>query len=479
MPTLQFLGASGGVTGSKYLLSSDRARILIDCGMFQGRRESEALNWQPLPVDPASVQAVVLTHAHIDHTGYLPRWIRLGYAGPVYCTHGTADLCAIMLPDAGYLQEEEAHHANRHGWSRHHPAEPLFTLLDAQRSLRQLRAIAYGQTVEVAPGMRATFHPAGHIIGSASVTIEVEEARGRTVIVFSGDVGRPGSVLLADAERPTAADYLLIESTYGDRLHPPGHVAARLAEVVRSALARGGMLLFPAFAVGRAQELLYLLRRLEDAGQIPSLDTFLDSPMAIDASEITRAHREDLNAEAAAIATADATALAPRKLHIVRDAEHSKAINRLLGPGVIVSASGMCTGGRIRHHLHQRLPDARHTVCIVGYQALGTPGRALLEGARELTIFGERVPVRATIAHIEGLSAHADRSQLLDWLEKLEAPPRQVFIVHGEPEAACALEDAIAGRYGFATCVPTLGQTVTLAAGSATDVHEPLVGRVT
>lgn len=462
MLSLTFLGASGGVTGSKYLLASDCARILIDCGMFQGQREEEALNWEALPVDPASVQAVVLTHAHLDHTGYLPRWIRLGYTGPVFCTHGTADLCAIMLPDAGFLQEEEAQHANRHGWSRHRPAEPLFTLLDAQRALRQLHPVAYHQPIEVAPGMRVSFQPAGHIIGSASLTIEVEDSHGTTTIVFSGDVGRPGAVLLGEGERPKQADYLLIESTYGDRLHPAGHVATHLAEVVQAAVARGGMLLIPAFAVGRAQEVLYLLRRLEDAGHIPALDTFLDSPMAIDASEITRHHREDLNAEAAALATADPAALAPRKLHVVRDAAQSKALNRIVGPGVIVSASGMCTGGRIRHHLRQRLADARHTVCIVGYQAYGTPGRALLEGARELKLFGEQVPVRATIAHINGLSAHADQAQLLDWLEELEAPPSRIFIVHGEPEAARALEERIAARYGFATTVARRGETVAL-----------------
>lgn len=462
MLSLTFLGASGGVTGSKYLLASDCARILIDCGMFQGQREEEALNWEALPVDPASVQAVVLTHAHLDHTGYLPRWIRLGYTGPVFCTHGTADLCAIMLPDAGFLQEEEAQHANRHGWSRHRPAEPLFTLLDAQRALRQLHPVAYQQPIEVAPGMRVSFQPAGHIIGSASLTIEVEDSHGTTTIVFSGDVGRPGAVLLGEGERPKQADYLLIESTYGDRLHPAGHVATHLAEVVQAAVARGGMLLIPAFAVGRAQEVLYLLRRLEDAGHIPALDTFLDSPMAIDASEITRHHREDLNAEAAALATADPAALAPRKLHVVRDAAQSKALNRIVGPGVIVSASGMCTGGRIRHHLRQRLADARHTVCIVGYQAYGTPGRALLEGARELKLFGEQVPVRATIAHINGLSAHADQAQLLDWLEELEAPPSRIFIVHGEPEAARALEERIAARYGFATTVARRGETVAL-----------------
>lgn len=466
MATLRFLGASGEVTGSKYLVTANERHVLVDCGLFQGPRDLKALNWEGLPLAPSEFDAVVLTHAHLDHSGYLPRLASAGYTGPVYCTAGTADLLSLLLPDAGFLQEEEAHHANRKGWSRHKPAMPLFTVLEAQRSLRLLHPEPYHKERRVSDGVTARFHPAGHILGSAIVELTIEEAHGRTVIVFSGDLGRSHTPLLQDPTRLARADYVLIESTYGDRLHPAGS-RSELVRVVRESVARGGMLVIPAFAVGRTQELLYLLRELEDQQEIPRLDVFVDSPMAIDATGITLEHPEEFDPEADALLQQGIPPLAPARLHIVRDAEQSRAINQIQGPGIILSASGMCTGGRIKHHLKQRLPDERNTVCFVGFQAAGTKGRALKEGADHLWIYGEQVPVKARIESIEGFSAHADQGQLLDWLKGFEAPPRRTFVVHGEPPASQTLAERIAADLGWKVTVPVRGDQVTLPVGGA------------
>lgn len=462
MPTITFLGASGTVTGSRYLVETEHARVLIDCGLFQGSTALKALNWEPLPVPPGAIDAVVLTHAHLDHSGYLPCLVRDGYAGKVFCTEGTRDLAAILLPDAGFLEEEEAAHANRKHWSRHVPAKPLFTLLDAQRALTHLRPVAFGLSREVAPGMAIRFHPAGHIIGSAIVELTVTARGERTVIAFSGDLGRTGSPLMAPPATLAHADYVLVESTYGDRRHAPAP-ERELARVVREAAARGGMLVLPAFAVGRAQELLYVLRTLEDRGEIPVLDVYLDSPMAIDATAITLAHLDELGEPAASRARAEEPAFAPRRLHVVRDPERSRAINALKGPGIVVSASGMCTGGRIKHHLAHRLPDPKATVCLVGFQAAGTRGRALQEGAKVVHVFGEPVPVAATVERIDGFSAHADREQLLDWLKGFEAPPRATFVVHGEPSGREAFAGAIARTLGWKVHLPKQGERFELA----------------
>lgn len=474
MPSLRFLGASGTVTGSRYLVTTERARVLVDCGLFQGARKLKALNWEPLPFPPAQLDAVVLSHAHLDHSGYLPRLIRDGYGGKAFCTFGTADLASILLPDAGFLQEEEAAHANRKRWSRHVPAEPLFTLLDAQRALRHLRPVAYGAPREVAPGVTVRFHPAGHIIGAAIVELVLEERAGRTTLLFSGDLGRTASPLLAPPATFARADYVLVESTYGDRLHPPAP-ERELARVVREAAARGGMLVMPSFAVGRTQELLYVLRRLEDAGEVPALDVYLDSPMAIDATAITLAHLDELNPEAAERARSERPAFVPRRLRVVRDAEQSRALNALKGPGIILSASGMCTGGRVKHHLRHRLPDPSATVCLVGFQAAGTRGRALQDGAREVHLFGEPVPVAARVECLDGFSAHADRHELLAWLGAFEAPPRGVFVVHGEPENSRALAEHIERALGWKARVPELGELIALPVGRHSDL--PTISR--
>ncbi len=462
MTTIQFLGAAGTVTGSMFLVTTREARVLVDCGLFQGDRQLKARNWQRL-ASAARLDAVVLTHAHLDHAGYLPRLMKDEFAGRAYCTPATADLLGVLLPDSGFLQEEEAQHANRKGWSRHKPAAPLYTLVDAQRSLRLLRPVDYGDEREIAPGVRLTFRQAGHILGSATAQLVVDDGDGRTTIAFSGDLGRRAAPLMPDPAPLAAADYVVVESTYGDRLHPAIPPAAELARVVREAAARGGMLIVPAFAVGRTQELLYVLRELEEAGEIPVLDVFVDSPMAIDATAIMLDHLGELDEGTAAVLRRGGRPLAPQRLHMVRDAAQSRALNSIRGPGIILSASGMCTGGRIKHHLRVRLPDARNTICFAGFQAAGTRGRALQDGVKSVWIFGEQVPVRAHIARVEGFSAHADRDQIADWLATMPAPPRAAFVVHGEAPASAALAQAVRDRLGWRMEVPALDDIVVLA----------------
>lgn len=458
MLDLQFLGAAGVVTGSKHLLFTRHARVLVDCGLFQGGQALKARNWEPLPVTSAGLDAVVLTHAHLDHTGYLPRLVADGYHGPAWATPGTADLLGLLLPDSGFLQEEEARHARRKGWSRHADPQALYTGLDAQRALRQLRALPYDTPREVASGVTLRYRPAGHIIGAATAELVVDGQR----IVFSGDLGRTHMAILKPPAPVPRADVLVLESTYGDRRHPAEDPHEALAAAVRLAVARHGMLVVPAFAVGRTQDLLMMLRRLEDEGAIPVLDVFVDSPMAVDATGIALAHAEDFNP--AARAMLDTGALMPRRTHLVRDVAGSKALDQLQGPGVILSASGMATGGRIKHHLARRLPDRHNVVALAGYQAEGTRGRQLEEGAREVWLFGERVPVHAEVARLPGLSAHADQAELMAWLRGFEAPPRETFLVHGEPNSREALARRIRAELGWEVRLPEHGERRSLAA---------------
>lgn len=448
---LAFLGAARTVTGSKYLVETGGTRILVDCGLFQGLKNLRLLNWAEPPVDPASVDAVVLTHAHLDHSGYLPLFVRNGFRGPIRCTPGTKDLCGILLRDSAHLQEEQARHANKHGYSKHKPALPLYTRQDAERALSQMEPVRQGTEFSIGPAS-LQFSRAGHIIGSACVHLRSE---GKTVL-FSGDVGRPHDPIMRPPEAIREADILVVESTYGDRRHPEGDPMDELAEVVNRVAGRGGVLMIPSFAVGRAQTILHLLATLKGAGRIPDLPVFLNSPMAIDATEIFLAHREDHNISAEAC---DALGRAAKQ---VVEVEDSKALNLRRGPMIVIAGSGMATGGRILHLLAAFAPDPRNAVLLVGYQAEGTRGRSMLRGAATIRMHGREVPLKAEVAQIGGLSAHGDYAELSDWLRGLARAPSRVFVTHGDPEAAEAFRAHLEGAFGWSCEVPGLGDQVDL-----------------
>jgi metallo-beta-lactamase family protein len=455
---LTFLGAAGTVTGSRHLLESDRARVLLDCGLFQGLKALRQRNWQAPPLDVRRLDAVLLSHAHIDHSGYLPRLVKVGFAGPVYCTRGTAELLRVMLLDAAHLQEEEAAFANRQRTSRHDPALPLFTTEDAERSLRLLRTIEFGAEFVPAPGAQARFTPSGHILGAGLIECRL----GGRLVVFSGDLGRYNVPIMVDPEPVAEADALLVESTYGNRLHEAGDPLDRLTAAVIRAQETRGWLLIPAFAVGRSQEVLYDLRELEEADRIPSLPVFLDSPMGIQATAIYAQHPEEHDAAYRRVAAGGKRPFAPHRFEVTRTVDDSKRLNDVPGPGIILAGSGMATGGRILHHFRRLLPLPETTVLFVGYQAAGTRGRLLRDGARELRMFGGVVPVRATIMVSDAYSAHADRAEILHWLSGFKHPPGITYIVHGEPEAAAALREAVLGTLGWRAEVARDGQRVTV-----------------
>jgi len=458
-PTLTFLGGAGGtVTGSKHLLENGESRVLLDCGLFQGLKELRQRNWAAPPVDPRTLGAVILSHAHIDHSGYLPRLCRDGFTGPIYCTPGTSDLLQVMLPDAAHLQEEEAAFANRHRTSKHDPALPLYTIADAERALAQVKRVDFGRPFTATRGVEARFTPSGHILGAGLVTCEIGGRR----LVFSGDLGRYDVPIMVDPEPVAEADVLLVESTYGNRVHPPDDPADRLTAAVRRAVEQKGWLLIPAFAVGRSQEILYDLRELEKRGAIPSLPVFLDSPMGIQATAIYAAHTEEHDPALARVVAGGTAPFAPKRFTLSRTVEDSKRLNDTAGPGIIVAGSGMATGGRILHHLKRLLPDPKTTVLFVGYQAAGTRGRLLKDGAAEIRMLGMMVPVNATIMVSDAYSAHADREEILRWLGGFRRPPGMTYVVHGEAGAAEALRDAIVSRLGWNAAVAEDGQRVTL-----------------
>lgn len=452
MTTLSFLGAAQTVTGSKYLVETDGTRLLVDCGLFQGIKVLRERNWAGPAFDPAALDAVVLTHAHIDHSGYLPKLVKSGFRGRVWCTQGTADLLQILLPDSGYLQEEEARHANRYGYARHQPALPLYTREDAERCLTQLTAVDYHAPFEPTPGVIGRFTRAGHILGSACVQLSCPGGR----LLFSGDLGRPNDPIMRPPEPPPACDYLVLESTYGDRRHPTDDVLAKLAEIVSATLSKGGTVLVPAFAVGRAQHMLHLLAELKQRRMIAEVPIYLDSPMAIDATQIFQRHPEDHRLDAAQVAAMRAGVAA------THSPEESRAIDATSMPKIVISASGMATGGRVLHHLRRFLPDPNSSVLLVGYQAAGTRGRTLLEGTDELKLHGQYVRVRARIAHINGLSAHADFSEILPWLEQGALSPKKVFITHGEPAAADAMRRRVREHFGWDVTAPEQGASFVL-----------------
>jgi metallo-beta-lactamase family protein len=445
-PTITFLGAAGTVTGSRHLVDTGGSRVLLDCGLFQGLKDLRERNWKGPPVEPGSLDAVVMSHAHIDHSGYLPALVKHGYAGPIYCTPATADLLAIMLRDSAYLQEEHAEDANRHRYSRHAPALPLYTVADAEKTLGLLEARPYDTPFAASKDVRVTYRPAGHILGSATVSLELDGAGKR--VVFSGDLGRWERPVLHDPALVPAADVLLLESTYGDRTHAP-NPDEELARIVTKAADRGGALIVPAFAVGRTQGLLYRLRELEESGDVPVLPVYVDSPMAISVTDIYRRHTDEHDVEMAELLRNGSSPFETRQFALARTPEESKKINQLRGPFIVISSSGMATGGRVLHHLRNRLGDKRATVLLIGFQAAGTRGRTLQDGARQLRMFGQEIRVRAKVEVLDGFSAHADRDEILKWLGGFEQPPHRTYLVHGEPKAAEALADTLGKRLGW------------------------------
>jgi len=457
MPTLTFLGAARTVTGSKYLLEVDGRHILIDCGQFQGLKELRHRNWAAFPIHPASLHAVVLTHAHIDHSGLLPRLVSNGFRGKVFCTSGTAALCSVVLPDAGRLQEEDARLANRQHFSRHLPAMPLFTEADALQSLQQFEIVSYDTPIEIAPGLVADYTNAGHLLGSAFVRISRTGGRGR--ILFGGDLGRYDRPVLPDPMPAPDAETLLLESTYGDRIHPDADDAGTLARLIEETTAHGGRVIVPAFAVGRAEEVLYWIKKLEDSGRLPPLPVYLDSPMAVDALNFYAQHEAELDPDVRA-GTGEISAFSPRRFRAVASGRESREITAPHRPAIVVAASGMATGGRVLHHLAACLPDARNTVLFVGFQAAGTRGRALIEGAAAVKIHGVMVPVAARIERLDSMSAHADSSEILRWLGTFPRQPERIYLVHGEPVAQNALKATIERTLGWSVDIPQHGQRV-------------------
>lgn len=461
MATLTFHGAARTVTGSKFLLEADEARVLIDCGLFQGLKALRELNWRPTPFDVRSLDAIVLTHAHLDHTGYLPRVVREGYQGPIFGTPATNQLSEIILFDSAHCQESDATYANRKGFSKHKPALPLYDERDVQQTVNLFQPQARGEWFSPAAPMWMRYHDAGHLLGSNMIEVEVRDRTPPLRILFSGDVGRYTGPLYHDPAPPPECDYLVCESTYGDRDHPHESILDALADVVGRAVSRGGVMLVAAFAVGRAQQLIYLLQILKSEGRIPDLPVYLDSPMACDATMIYREHREDHDLSDGQLDPAH-PALDGKSVRLCRTTDESKALNQAAGPAVIISSSGMMTGGRILHHLKQRLPNERNTIIIGGFQAAGTRGRQLQDGAKWLRIHGHDVPVRAAIESVPGLSGHADRSGLLRWLSAINRP-KTVFLVHGEVPSAEALRQMLQTERGWTVQIPALGEAHTLA----------------
>lgn len=442
---LSFLGAAGTVTGSKYLVTSDRGRVLVDCGLFQGYKTLRLRNWAPPPFNATTLDAAILTHAHLDHSGYLPLLVRNGFKGPVFCTDATADLCKILLPDSGRLQEEDAERANRRGYTKHKPALPLYGERDAVRALERLVAKPYDEEFEIAPKLNARFSPAGHILGSACIQL----SNGKTRIVFSGDLGRPNDPIMRPPSPIEFADYLVLESTYGDRRHEPSEPHLAFGEVISRTVKRGGVVVVPTFAVGRAQSLLYCIRRLKQEGRIANdLPVFLNSPMARDVTEIYHKHRAEHRL------TREQCESMCNVARIVNSVDESKALNESGGPMIILAGSGMATGGRVVHHLKAFAPDPKNTIAFAGFQAGGTRGAQMLAGAETARIHGADVPVRAEVVALGNLSAHADYAEILDWLGHFRTAPKKTFITHGEPSASDALRARISQSMGWTCQVP-------------------------
>lgn len=455
MATIQFLGAARTVTGSKHLVEVGGYRTLVDCGLFQGLKELRLRNWEPFPLNPASINSVILTHAHIDHSGYLPKLVRDGFDGPVYATPATVELSRIMLPDSARLQEEDANYINKVGASKHKPALPLYNERDATEALRHLESVNYHKRIQLTKKLAFEFVTAGHILGSSFVVFDFESNDGRRKrMIMTGDLGRYNEPIINDPANVDEADYIVVESTYGNREHPDYDVKAKLAEIITETARRGGHILIPSFAVGRTQLLLYLLRELEEENRIPILPVFVDSPMAGKATKLYLRHKEDHDSDMKRLSDGGKNPLATKRFNVARTIQESKNVSAEEGSAIVISASGMATGGRILHHLRRRLPDDRNTVIFVGYQSEGTRGRRLLDGEKEVKIFGEFVPVRAKIERLENLSAHADSREILRWLGGFKRAPEKIFLVHGEPDAQEALKNKIVEKFGWQVEIP-------------------------
>jgi metallo-beta-lactamase family protein len=463
MAKLTFLGAAGSVTGSKYLVEAAGKRLLVDCGLFQGSQELQDRNYKPLTIDPKTIDYLVLTHAHLDHTGWLPVLVKAGYRGPIFANPATIELTTLLLKDSAHLQEEDTLHAQIHKDSRHANPQPLYTSEDVDPALKLMKSMPRSGPFDVSPEFRVNSYDAGHILGSSSLELTISEGGKKTTVVFSGDIGRYNQPILNDPITPPSnADVLICESTYGDREHPEGDAAELLAGIVNRVAKRGGSIVIPAFAIGRTQTFMYYLRQLEDQQRIPRLPVYVDSPMALSATDLYLKHKEDHDLDYAREEGSDGKGdpLDVHEFHLTRTVEDSKAINNVKTPCIIISASGMISGGRVLHHLVQRLPDARNAVILAGFQAQGTRGRALQEGAKSLKIYGQDVPVGAEIVELGQFSAHAGKSELLRWLTELPSPPKQTYLTHGEPVAAQALQAAIQEKFKWKVAVARYLDTV-------------------
>ena len=441
---IQFLGATQTVTGSKYLIQANQSKVLIDCGLFQGYKELRLRNWAHIPVDPATIDYVLLTHAHIDHSGYIPLLVKNGFRGKIICTEATYDLSKILLPDSGYLQEEEAYYANKKGYSKHHPAMPLYTREDAEISLGYFQTINLKIPFELAPDFYANFYYAGHILGASLIKVQHQ----RTSVLFSGDLGRPHDPIMNPPQEPPEADYLVIESTYGDRLHETLDPEIQLADIINRTVTRGGSILIPAFAVGRTQILLYYIQQLKAKNKISDIPVFVDSPMATNATEIFSRHARENRL------TPEQCAAVCGVAQYIRTVDESIALGRQKMPMILISASGMATGGRVVHHIRNFAPNYRNTILFTGFQAGGTRGDRMVRGEKEIKMFGHLVPVQAEIAQIGNLSAHVDYAEMLTWLSHIKKAPKAVFITHGERESAQSLKEKIEHKFHWNCMIP-------------------------
>jgi len=459
MTKLTFHGATGTVTGSRFQLEIDNKNVLIDCGLFQGRKEIRRRNWEKFPVDPSSFDHVFLTHAHIDHSGYLPRFVKEGFKGSIICSQATADLCKVVLPDSAHLQEEDARYSNKKGFTKHSPALPLYTCQDAENTLPLFEPVSYGDIFHLSENTSVRFHDSGHILGATMIDFKSTYHNRSHKILFSGDLGRPEIPVLNDPDQIYNVDYLILESTYGNRCHSDSNAEEDLQKIIKQSIDRGGVLVIPAFSVGRTQTLLYLIRQMEEAGEIPSLPVYVDSPMAIEALSIFNQHISDFDLFARMETMKGNDIFKPRQLHICRSKDESIAINQVKSKAIIISASGMVTGGRILHHLSRILPDHKNTVLLIGYQAEGTRGRTLQDKKETVTIHGKKVPINAQIEVIDGFSGHADYFEMLAWLMAFNKSPKQIFIVHGNPEASASLAEHIKNQYNWKVTIPQSGES--------------------